>query len=224
MPFPTSASNALEQYQIDVSCHAENDAEEFYEEINDIIQRAEFHIWTDSQGILGFRHEDIVELTPSQEAQDIHPEGDYVVVTAVKVMDDTGEEFHLLYKDESFIQELNQEADDDMPRFYCATGQETGGSNKILLAPMPDDNYQGIVEYIAFDSLIDSPTGTWLTREAGDVLFYAILIDAYTFLKADPKYIAELDIEYRDALEHLLFRQQRLMRNTAFKYSKSVVK
>lgn len=198
MPFPTTPSNTLEQLQYDVSCWVDQSSDEFYDSINEIIQRAEKRIWRNLNVAVGYHKIDNGSLTSGVETQSIYPSEDYSVITSIRL----SSEDYLLNKNETFISELNDEVDSGVPRYYCVSSDD-GYEPVVLIAPIPDSNYQYVMEYRTLTSLIDNTDGTWLTSNASDILFHATVLESLIFLKYPKDQIAAEEQVFKLLMEQL---------------------
>lgn len=80
------------------------------------------------------------------------------------------------------------------PRYFHET------ETTVYWAPTPDDSYSFELTYLDRPTpLSQSNTTNWITRNAADLLLYATLVEAETFLIA-PERVAEFENKYKQAL------------------------
>lgn len=80
------------------------------------------------------------------------------------------------------------------PRYFHET------ETTVFWAPTPDDAYTFQLTYIDRPTpLSNSNTTNWITRNAADLLLYATLVEAETFLIA-PERVAEFEEKYKQLL------------------------
>ena len=96
------------------------------------------------------------------------------------------------------MQEYNVDPSDTslrgLPLYYGDFDKElsTGSTNgtTIILAPVPDQAYSVELHYLHKpNSLVTDTTGTWISQNARNGLFYGCLVEAYTFMKGEPDLI-----------------------------------
>lgn len=96
----------------------------------------------------------------------------------------TGEYVYLLPKDVSYIREVYP--------FPVSSGQPTcyslftadADDTTILVGPTPNVAYNCELNYFYIPpSLVDEPTGTWLSVHAYEVLLYGTLVEAANYMK-----------------------------------------
>ena len=214
MPFPTTPSTTLQQLQYDVSCWVDQSSEEFYESINELIQRAEWRIWRDLDRAVGYHKIASGSLSASVEVQSIYPSDAYSVVTSLRLIEGD----YLLAKNETFISEINDEVSTTEPRYYCVSSDD-GYNPLLMVAPIPDTNYQYVLEYRTLTSLVDNTNGTWLTANASDILFHATVLESLIFLKYPKDQIAAQEQMYNMLLTQLKDLYFKEMRNSYFQRS-----
>lgn len=94
----------------------------------------------------------------------------------------TGWKF-LLNKDVEYIREVYPvEATTGEPFAYALF--DANGATTIIIGPTPDDSYDCQLNYFALPtSLVDSPTGTWLSVNNYNCLLYGCLEEASNWMK-----------------------------------------
>jgi hypothetical protein len=68
------------------------------------------------------------------------------------------------------------------------------------LGPTPDDAYDVELHYYYYPESIVTASTTWLGDNFDSVLLYGSLMEAFTFMRADPDTIANYQKRYDDAL------------------------
>jgi len=88
----------------------------------------------------------------------------------------------LSQKDVSFLQEFNPSGSTGFPRYYAHFDVDN-----LILAPTPDQAYTAELHYYYRPpSITQTSDGTsWLGTNAPDVLLYACLMEAYTYMKGE---------------------------------------
>tara|TARA_Y100001937_G_scaffold25733_1_gene36886 strand:+ start:1392 stop:2078 length:687 start_codon:yes stop_codon:yes gene_type:complete len=105
-----------------------------------------------------------------------------IIVRAVLVFDTTQTpttKEYLEKRDTSFIFEFNSTGATGVPKYYANWKETT-----IIMAPAPDAQYKVQLSYIySPDALTSTNTETYLSLNAPDLLFNAVMVQAYEFLK-----------------------------------------
>jgi hypothetical protein len=120
----------------------------------------------------------------------------------VKVGDD---KVFLEFRDNSFMREYWPDAaETGIPKFYAVWDQDT-----FALAPTPNANYEVQLGYIRRPAQLSSinPT-TWISTKAPEALFYACLIQAYSYTKGPPELMQFFENSYNQAIQGLGIEQQ----------------
>jgi len=88
----------------------------------------------------------------------------------------------LSQKDVSFLQEFDPSESTGFPRYYAHFDVDN-----LILAPTPDQAYTAELHYYYRPpSITQTSDGTsWLGTNAPDVLLYACLVEAYTYMKGE---------------------------------------
>ncbi len=96
----------------------------------------------------------------------------------------TGEYVYLLPKDVSYIREVYPfPATTGVPAVYSLFTADADDTT-ILVGPTPGASYSCQLNYFHVPpSLVDEPTGTWLSVHAYEVLLYGVLVEAANWLK-----------------------------------------
>jgi len=145
---------------------------------------------------------------------------DFLAVLSLAVVDGSGDYSYLLAKEVAFVREAYPSASTTgLPRFYAifdgdvfAGGAETSSGN-FILGPTPDDDYVVELHYFFEPASIIDTTTSWLGDNAENLLLYACLVEAYTFMKGDADLLAEYSTRYMTALQELAALDRELKRD-----------
>jgi hypothetical protein len=86
---------------------------------------------------------------------------------------------YLEKRDTSFIFEYNSTGATGVPKYYANWKETT-----LIMAPAPDAQYKVQLSYIySPDQLTATNTETYISKNASDLLFNAVSVNAYEFLK-----------------------------------------
>lgn len=157
---------------------------------------------------------------------------DFLSVFSMAVIDANNNYEYLLNKDVNFIRAAYPNPNESgIPKYYALFGP-TVVSNIItdelsfILGPTPDAIYNVELHYYYYpESIVDAGDGrTWLGDNYSPVLFYATLVEAYTFLKGEQDLIAVYDKQYQTALMQLNRLGTGLERGDAYRDGQAKVK
>jgi hypothetical protein len=105
-----------------------------------------------------------------------------IIVRSMLVFDSTQSpttKEYLDKRDTSFIFEFNSTGSTGVPKYYANWKEDT-----VIMAPTPDAQYQVQLSYIySPDALSSTNTETYVSKNAPDLLFNAVMVQAYEFLK-----------------------------------------
>ncbi len=130
-------------------------------------------------------------------------------------VNDGGNYVYLTNKDVSFIREAYPSSSTQaVPRYYAEyTGTTDTSPGVFILGPTPASSYAVEMQYYYNPvSIVDANT-TWLGDNASNVLLYAALVEAYTFMKGDGDMLKQYTAQYKDALGLLAGLGARLRRD-----------
>jgi hypothetical protein len=86
---------------------------------------------------------------------------------------------YLEKRDTSFIFEFNSTGATGVPKYYANWKEDT-----VIMAPAPNAQYKVQLSYIySPDELSSTNTETYVSKNAPDLLFNAVMVQAYEFLK-----------------------------------------
>ena len=105
-----------------------------------------------------------------------------IIVRSILVYDSTQSpttKEYLDKRDTSFIFEYNSTGATGVPKYYANWKETT-----LIMAPTPNAQYKVQLSYIySPDELSATNTQTYLSKNAPDLLFNAVMVNAYEFLK-----------------------------------------
>ena len=140
---------------------------------------------------------------------------DYLYPFSLAVLDSSSNYEYLLNKDVSFIrQSFPSASTTGTPKFYAQFDDDT-----FIIAPTPDSNYTVELHYFYIPtSITTSSDGTsWLGTNATEVLLYASLVEAYTFMKGEPDILSNYEKRFQEALQRLTPESDGYNRKDAFR-------
>ena len=111
----------------------------------------------------------------------------------------SGKKQFLEFKDLSFIEEFNPDYTvTGVPRYYA---QFDVGN--FIVAPTPDQDYGGEVQYLFRPASLTSGAGTdttWLSDNADLAMLYGSLVEAYIFMKGEQDIMAQYNQRFNEAV------------------------
>lgn len=165
-------------------------------DMNTIIRQAEQRIYYDVQipvlkkNVIGnFTNGNRYLTTPD----------DYLATYSIAV-NNNGDYEYLLPKDVAFMREaFPSTASTGVPRYYALFDNDT-----IIVGPPPNSPYQVELHYFYEPaSIVDQPSGTWISENAENTLLYGCLVEAYTYLKGEADLINLYAARYKESIEAL---------------------
>jgi hypothetical protein len=111
----------------------------------------------------------------------------FLSVFSLAVISAAGEYTYLVDKDVNFIREAYPyPATAGRPKYYgIFDGDATGTEGNLIIGPSTDTTYQVELHYYYDPESIVTAGTTWLGTNAGTVLLYGALVEAYTYMKGD---------------------------------------
>ena len=125
----------------------------------------------------------------------------------------TGANVWLQKKDQTFLNEyVSANTDTGSPKYYAQFGGATGTtdttSGKYMFAPVPNATYAFQVHFNAMPtSLVTNTSGTYISRNFGNGLLYACLIEAYGFLKGPMDMLTMYEQKYNNVVQKFAAEQ-----------------
>jgi hypothetical protein len=165
-------------------------------DLNTIIRQAEQRIYYDVQIPVLKKN---VTGSMSSGNRYLSTPTDFLSVYSIAV-NNNGTYEYLLPKDVSFLREAYPAiSSTGVPRYYALFDNDT-----FLLAPPPNANFEVELHYFHEPpSIVDVPTGTWLSENAENALLYGCLFEGYTYLKGEQDLVSLYAGKYKEAIEAL---------------------
>lgn len=126
---------------------------------------------------------------------------DWLSTYSLAVVDSNNEYTYLINKDVNFIRESFPDTDSayyGKPEYYAIFDDNT-----FILGPTPDQNYTVELHYFYYPTSIVTAGTSWLGDNFDTALFYGSLLEAATYLKAEPDVIQNYNQRYMDAISML---------------------
>jgi hypothetical protein len=110
---------------------------------------------------------------------------------------------YLEKRDTSFIFEYNSTGATGVPKYYANWKETT-----LIMAPAPDAQYKVQLSYIySPDELSATNTETYVSKNAPDLLFNAVMVNAYEFLKGPMDMYKIYSDKYNVAIQSFALEQ-----------------
>ena len=167
-------------------------------DINTFIQQAEQRIFNTVQ-LPDLRRNQVGNTTSGNKY--LTTPSDWLSTYSLAVIDANNEYTYLLNKDVNFIRESFPDTDSGFygkPEYYAIFDDNT-----FILGPTPDSNYTVELHYFYYPESIVTAGNTWLGDNFDTALFYGSLLEAATFLKAEPDEVQNYTQRYTEALSML---------------------
>jgi len=115
------------------------------------------------------------------------------------------DQIFLDFRDTSFMKEYwPNGATTGIPKYYSVWDENT-----FYIAPTPSSALAVELGYIYRPPQLSSTnTTTWISTNAPEALFYACLIQAYSYTKGPPDMMATFDASYKQSIQGLGIEQQ----------------
>ena len=172
----------LAQMTDDILAYTTYDADDFVAEIPRFIQQSETRVWFFVQ-LPFFRKSQIGAMTSGNPYLQLP--SDFLAPSSLMItIPVTLESRFLLNKDVEYIREVYPVATSTGVPFAYALFDADADDTTIIIGPTPNANYVTQLNYFySPPSLVDEPTGTWLSENAYDTLLYGALAESAVFLK-----------------------------------------
>jgi len=167
-------------------------------DVNTFIQQAEERIFNTVQ-LPDVRRNQVGNTTTGNKY--LATPSDWLATYSLAVIDSNNEYTYLLNKDVNFIRESFPDTDSAFygkPQYYAIFDDNT-----FILGPTPDQNYTVELHYFYYPTSIVTAGTSWLGENFDTALFYGSLLEAATYLKAEPDVIANYTQRYTEALSML---------------------
>ena len=140
---------------------------------------------------------------------------DYLYPFSLAVLDSSNNYSYLISTDVSFIREAYPSASSTgTPKHYAQFDDTT-----FIVGPSPSSNLNAELHYYYVpQSITASADGTsWLGTNTPELLLYASLIEAYTFMKGEPDVMANYEKRFQEALQRLTLLSDGYNRKDAYR-------
>jgi len=201
----TTLKSAIQDY-------TENTETTFVSNLTNIIVQAENRI-IKSVELPNFRKNVTASLTTSNSY--LATPDDYLYPYSLAVIDSDSNYNYLLNKDVNFIREaFPAEATTGVPKYYGQFDDDF-----FIVAPTPSSTFTVELHYFYIpESITASSDGTsWLGTNASEVLLYASLVEAYTFMKGEADILSDYDKRFKEALGKLTLESDSYNRKDAYR-------
>jgi|TARA_R110000796_G_scaffold21529_1_gene63264 hypothetical protein len=201
----TTLKSAIQDY-------TQNTESTFVADLSIIIQQGEDRI-VKSVELPNFRKN--VTGTFTSGNQYLETPSDYLYPFSLAVLDDSNNYSYLLNTDVSFIREAYPSASTTgTPKHYAQFDDTT-----FIVGPSPSSNLNAELHYYYVpQSITASADGTsWLGTNTPELLLYASLIEAYTFMKGEPDVMANYEKRFQEALQRLTLLSDGYNRKDAYR-------
>ena len=201
----TTLKSAIQDYK-------ENTESTFVANLTIIIQQAEDRI-VKSVELPNFRKNVTGSFTNGN--QYLTAPDDYLYPFSLAVLDSSSNYSYLISTDVSFIREAYPSAaSTGVPKHYAQFDD-----NSFIVGPSPNADLNVELHYYYIPTSISaSADGTsWLGTNAPELLLYASLIEAYTFMKGEPDIMANYEKRFQEALQKLTLLSDGYNRKDAYR-------
>ena len=167
-------------------------------DINTFIQQAEQRIFNTVQ-LPDLRRNQVGNTTSGNKY--LTTPSDWLSTYSLAVIDSNNEYTYLINKDVNFIRESFPDTDSAFygkPEYYGIFDDNT-----FILGPTPDQQYTVELHYFYYPTSIVTAGTSWLGDNFDTALFYGSLLEAATYLKAEPDVIQNYTQRYMDAISML---------------------
>jgi len=140
---------------------------------------------------------------------------DYLYPYSLAVLDSDSNYSYLLNTDVSFMREAYPlVSTTGTPKHYAQFDDTT-----FIVGPTPNSNYTTELHYFYVPQSITvaSDGTTWLGTNAPEVLLYASLLEAYTFMKGEPDLMMNYEKRFQEALQRLTLESDGYNRKDAYR-------
>jgi|TARA_R110001592_G_scaffold201352_1_gene450456 hypothetical protein len=140
---------------------------------------------------------------------------DYLYPFSLAVLDGSNNYSYLISTDVSFIREAYPSASSTgTPKHYAQFDDTT-----FIVGPSPSSALNVELHYYYIpQSITASSDGTsWLGTNSPELLLYASLIEAYTFMKGEPDIMANYEKRFQEALQKLTLLSDGYNRKDAYR-------
>ena len=201
----TTLKSAIEDY-------TQNTETSFVSNLPTFIVQAEDRI-IKSVALPNFRKNVTGTFTASN--QYLSTPSDYLYPYSLAVLDSDSNYSYLLNTDVSFMREAYPlVSTTGTPKHYAQFDDTT-----FIVGPTPNSNFTTELHYFYIpQSITESSNGTtWLGTNSPEVLLYASLLEAYTFMKGEPDLMMNYEKRFQEALQRLTLESDGYNRKDAYR-------
>ena len=140
---------------------------------------------------------------------------DYLYPYSLAVLDSDSNYSYLLNTDVSFMREAYPlVSTTGTPKHYAQFDDTT-----FIVGPTPNSNFTTELHYfyVPQSITVSSDGTTWLGTNAPEVLLYASLLEAYTFMKGEPDLMMNYEKRFQEALQRLTLESDGYNRKDAYR-------
>ena len=140
---------------------------------------------------------------------------DYLYPYSLAVLDSDSNYSYLLNTDVSFMREAYPlVSTTGTPKHYAQFDDTT-----FIVGPTPNSNFTTELHYfyVPQSITVTSDGTTWLGTNAPEVLLYASLLEAYTFMKGEPDLMMNYEKRFQEALQRLTLESDGYNRKDAYR-------
>jgi hypothetical protein len=169
----------LTQMETDLANYTTYDDPDFVASFPRFIQASEERCWYFVQ-LPAYRDAQVGSMTSGNPYLTL-PTG-FLAASSLSIETAEGWKF-LLNKDVEYIREVYPD-ETDLGEPFAYAQFEAAGNTTIIIGPTPDAAYSTQLNFFFKpESLVDVPTGTWLSVNAYDTLLYGALSEASNYMK-----------------------------------------
>ena len=126
---------------------------------------------------------------------------DLISIRSIQIISNNTRDF-LEKRDTSFIAEFNPTNATGTPKYYANWNELT-----VVLAPVPDVNYEVQVNYIKDPDHFTSTTDTFLSKNQENLLLYGVLVECFSYLKGPMDMYKLYQEKYNEAIQAYALEQ-----------------
>ena len=126
---------------------------------------------------------------------------DLISIRSVQIISNNTRDF-LEKRDTSFIAEFNPTNATGTPKYYANWNELT-----IVVAPVPDVNYEVQVNYIKDPDHFTSTTDTFLSKNQENLLLYGVLVECFGYLKGPMDMYNLYKTKYNEEIQTFMLTQ-----------------
>ena len=199
----TTLKSAIQDY-------TQNTESSFVSNLDTIIKQAEDRI-IKSVELPNFRKNVTGTFTANNEY--LATPSDYLYPYSLAILDSDNNYTYLLNTDVSFIREAYPSASTTgTPKHYAQFDDTT-----FIVGPTQSLSSNTELHYFYIPNSITVSGSSWLGTNAPEVLLYASLLEAYTFMKGEPDLMVNYEKRFQEALQRLTLESDGYNRKDAYR-------